>query len=145
MYDIGRVCLKTAGREAGKYCVIIKKIDEKFVMVTGPRDVTRVKRRRCNINHLEPLADVIKIKSDAPDEEVTRAMEKESVFAKLNIEKHLTKAEPERKGKAEKAKVPERKEGRRKEKKKRESKKPAESKGSRPKAAKKTAKTRKKK
>ena len=41
---VGRVCMKTAGREAGKYCVILKKEDANFMLVTGPRELTQVKR-----------------------------------------------------------------------------------------------------
>ena len=66
MIEVGRVCVKLRGREAGKVCVIIKKVDNKFVLVDGPE----VKRRRCNIAHLELLPKVIEIKEDAPHEEV---------------------------------------------------------------------------
>ena len=98
MFEIGRVCLKTAGREAGKYCVIVKKMDENFVMVTGPKSLTRVKRRRCNINHLEPLTERIEIKSDASDGEVLKAYKEDSVFARLGLEKpkKAKKVEPKR-------------------------------------------------
>lgn len=87
MFEIGRVCMKTAGREAGKYCVVVKKEDENFVMVTGPRSITSVKRRRCNINHLEPLTEKINIKSDASDADVLKAYQDASVFVKLGLEK----------------------------------------------------------
>ncbi len=98
MFDVGRVCLKTAGREAGKYCVIVKKMDENFVMVTGPKSLTRVKRRRCNINHLEPLTEKIKIKSDASDAEVLKAYKVDSVSERLGFEKpkKAKKVEPEK-------------------------------------------------
>lgn len=99
MYDVGRVCLKIAGREAGRYCVIVNRIDEKFVMVTGPKEVTHVKRRRCNISHLEPLGEVIRIRNDAPDEDVERAFEAGSIYTKLSIEKPSIRVKP----KAEKA------------------------------------------
>ncbi len=98
MFEVGRVCLKTAGREAGKYCVIVKKMDENFVMVTGPKSLTRVKRRRCNINHLEPLTEKIKIKSDASDAEVLKAYKVDSVSERLGFEKpkKAKKVEPEK-------------------------------------------------
>jgi large subunit ribosomal protein L14e len=86
MFEIGRLCMKIAGREAGKYCVVVKKIDENFVMVTGPRDLTSVKRRRCNVNHLEPMMDLLKIKSDAPDSDVLKAYQEENLIRKLNLE-----------------------------------------------------------
>jgi large subunit ribosomal protein L14e len=108
MFEVGRVCLKTAGREAGKYCVVVKKMDENFVMVTGPKSLTHVKRRRCNINHLEPLTEKIKIKSDASDVEVLKAYKQDSVSDRLGLEKpkKMKKVEPERpkEGKAEKKK-----------------------------------------
>jgi len=69
--DIGRVCVKTAGREAGKKCVVVDVIDETYVLVSGPE----VRRRRCNIKHLEPLEMKLDIGRDAPDEEVARALE----------------------------------------------------------------------
>ncbi len=87
MFDIGRVCLKIAGREAGKYCVVVNKIDDNFVLVTGPRSVTKVKRRKCNITHLEPLQEMIKIKADASDHEVIVAYEEASLFTKLDLPK----------------------------------------------------------
>ncbi|BBL61602.1 MAG: 50S ribosomal protein L14e [Methanobrevibacter arboriphilus] len=58
--EVGRVCVKTAGREAGEKCVIIELIDENFVEVIGGS----VKNRRCNINHLEPLEETIEVSDD---------------------------------------------------------------------------------
>lgn len=87
MFEVGRLCIKTAGREAGKYCVIVKKVDENFVMITGPKSLTRVKRRRCNINHLEPMAEKIDIKSDASDTDILKAYQEASIFVKLGMEK----------------------------------------------------------
>jgi len=68
--EIGRICVKLAGREAGRKCVIVDIIDKSFVLVTGPKNVTGVKRRRANVNHIEPLQDKIQIKRGASDEEV---------------------------------------------------------------------------
>lgn len=58
--EVGRVCVKIAGREAGEKCVIVEIIDDKFVEVVG----TTIKNRRCNIKHLEPVDQTIEIKSD---------------------------------------------------------------------------------
>lgn len=49
----GRICLKIAGREAGSYCVVVEPVDESFVMITGPKTITRVRRKKCNTAHLE--------------------------------------------------------------------------------------------
>jgi large subunit ribosomal protein L14e len=73
--EVGRVCVKVAGRESGKKCVIVDVMDKSFVMVTGPRKVTGVKRRRVNINHVAPLEETIQIKRGASDEEVTQMLE----------------------------------------------------------------------
>ena len=50
--EVGRQCIKIAGREAGKKCEIVAIIDENFVEIDGEE----VKNRRCNINHLEPMS-----------------------------------------------------------------------------------------
>ena len=73
--EVGRICLKQAGRETGKKCVIIDIMDKSFVLVTGPKKVTGVKRRRANISHLEPLQDKLEIARGASDEEVTSTLE----------------------------------------------------------------------
>jgi len=82
--EVGRICVKTTGREAGSKCVIVDLIDENFVLVTGPKDVSGVKRRRANIKHLIPLEDVVQISKGASDEEVKRALE---VVGKLEFMK----------------------------------------------------------
>ncbi|MEM0007690.1 MAG: 50S ribosomal protein L14e [Candidatus Bathyarchaeia archaeon] len=78
--EVGRICVKICGREAGKKCVIVDIIDKSFVLVTGPKSVTGVKRRRANINHLEPLAEKIDIKRGASDEEVIEALKKKGLL-----------------------------------------------------------------
>jgi large subunit ribosomal protein L14e len=73
--EVGRVCVKMAGRESGKKCVIVDVMDKSFVMVTGPKKVTGVKRRRVNINHVAPTEETVQIKRGASDEEVTQMLE----------------------------------------------------------------------
>jgi large subunit ribosomal protein L14e len=72
--EVGRICLKLAGREAGRKCVIVDVADKSFVVITGPKSVTGVRRRRVNIGHIEPLQDRIEIKRDSSDEEVAEAL-----------------------------------------------------------------------
>lgn len=72
--EVGRICVKIRGREAGRRCVILDIIDKNFVLVTGPKNVTGVRRRRANVNHLKPTEDVIKIRRGASDEEVYKAL-----------------------------------------------------------------------
>ncbi len=72
--DVGRVCVKLVGRESGKRCVIVDVMDRNYVLVTGPKGVTGVKRRRVNVNHLRPLDEKIDIPRNASDEEVAAAL-----------------------------------------------------------------------
>lgn len=72
--EVGRICVKLSGREAGRKCVIIDMTDKSFVMVTGPKKVTGVRRRRANVGHIEPLQDKLEIKKGASDEEVEEAL-----------------------------------------------------------------------
>ncbi len=72
--EVGRVCIKKTGREAGRQCVVVDIIDKNFVLVTGPKNVTGVRRRRCNIDHLEPTDLKISIKRGAGDSEVAEAL-----------------------------------------------------------------------
>jgi len=72
--EVGRICVKVLGREAGKKCVIVDLTDKSFVLITGPKKLTGVKRRRVNANHIEPMQDKIDIKRGASDEEVADAL-----------------------------------------------------------------------
>ncbi|MBN1275221.1 50S ribosomal protein L14e [Candidatus Woesearchaeota archaeon] len=95
MFDIGRVCVKIAGRDAGKQCVIIQKLDGGMVVIDG-----QTRRRKCNVRHLEPTDATVELKENAPAAEVKKA------FSKLNIEVRETKpkqaGEKPRKQKAKK-------------------------------------------
>lgn len=72
--EVGRICVKVYGREAGRKCVIVDIIDENFVLITGPKVLTGVRRRRANINHIEPLDVKVDIKKGASDQEVLEAL-----------------------------------------------------------------------
>lgn len=63
--------MKLAGHEAGKRCVIVDVVDNVYVVVSG----LGVKRRRCNVAHLEPLEQKVDIAKGASEEEVKRALE----------------------------------------------------------------------
>ncbi len=69
LFEIGRVCEKTAGKEAGKRCVVIDVIDQNYVLVDGD-----VKRRRVNISHLRPLDQVVKVEKGAKTANVKAAL-----------------------------------------------------------------------
>ncbi|MFH1473726.1 MAG: 50S ribosomal protein L14e [Candidatus Aenigmatarchaeota archaeon] len=86
MYEAGRICLKIAGREAGKYCVIVESVDDNFVLITGPKAITGVKRRKCNIEHIEPTENKIDIASKADDASVESLWKSSGLVEKLEIE-----------------------------------------------------------
>ncbi len=71
IFDIGRICVKLAGRDAGKKCVIVESLDSQFVLVDG-----ETRRRKVNMKHLEPLDEVLEIKKGASHEHVQAAFEK---------------------------------------------------------------------
>jgi large subunit ribosomal protein L14e len=73
--EVGRICVKQAGRENGKKCVVIDIMDKSFVLITGPKKVTGVKRRRVNINHVMPLQDKVEVIRGASDDEIAQVLE----------------------------------------------------------------------
>lgn len=79
---IGQLCIKLAGRDGGQFCLVVDKIDDTYVLIDG-----NVRRKKCNIKHLEALDKVLKIKKKASTEEVKKALELEGI-------KILKKGEP---------------------------------------------------
>jgi|APSaa5957512622_1039677.scaffolds.fasta_scaffold23648_1 large subunit ribosomal protein L14e len=76
MFEVGRVCIKLAGRDAGNTCIVVDLVDDNYVLIDG-----NVRRRKCNTSHLKPLKDTIKIKKGALTADVTKAM----VTAKMKV------------------------------------------------------------
>lgn len=72
--EVGRICVKVSGREAGRKCVIVDVVDKSFVLITGPKKVTGIRRRRANVNHVEPLQDRVEIKRGASDDEISEVL-----------------------------------------------------------------------
>lgn len=77
MYEVGRICLKIAGRDAGKTAIVVEKIKDNLVLIDG-----NVRRRKCNTAHLEPTEGTLKITKGASTTEVHKAMS----TAKLKVE-----------------------------------------------------------
>lgn len=86
MIETGTICLKIAGREAGKYAVIVQKMDDNFVMISGPKAITGVKRRKCNIDHLEPTEHRLDIEETVNDSDLETKWKKSGLVEKLEIE-----------------------------------------------------------
>lgn len=100
MIEVGRVCVKIAGKEAGRKCVIVKIIDKNFVLIDG-----EVKRRRCNIDHLELLPYKIEVSESTPKDEIVKKLkeifEKRKEERKKKRERKKKKAEEKKKEKKE--------------------------------------------
>jgi large subunit ribosomal protein L14e len=71
--DVGRVCMKVKGKNAGNYCVIVEKPEKNMVTIEG-RDIEKTK---VNILHIEPMPTILKIGKSAKKDEITKALEKE--------------------------------------------------------------------
>lgn len=96
MLEVGRLCIKTAGRDAMQYCVVIEEIDATYVMVDG-----NTRRKKVNKAHLEPLQKKLALKKGATTKDVHTAFEKEGI----EIKKHA-EAKPKKEQKAQTKKAP---------------------------------------
>ncbi len=68
---IGRIAIKLSGKEAGRPCVIVDQVNDNFVIIDGD-----LKRRKCNLQHLELTEKILDLKKGASTEEVREAMKK---------------------------------------------------------------------
>ena len=65
--------MKVRGKDAGKYCVVVDRVDKNFVIIDG-KDM---KRKKVNSLHLEPLPIILNIKKNSKTETIVKALEKE--------------------------------------------------------------------
>ena len=66
--EIGTVCVKIAGRDAGLKCVVVEDLGKHLVLIDG-----QTRRRKCNLAHLEPLQQKLDIEKGASHEKVVAA------------------------------------------------------------------------
>ncbi|MFH1916405.1 MAG: hypothetical protein ABIJ21_04015 [Nanoarchaeota archaeon] len=92
MLNIGRVCVKIAGRDAGKTCAIIDTYDNGLVLIDG-----ETRRRKCNIRHLLPKEETISLKKDASHDDVISAFKKIGITIAPRKEKTPEKKEAQAK------------------------------------------------
>ena len=71
IFEVGRLCVKLAGRDAGRTCVVVEAAASGFVVVDGD-----VRRKKVNIKHLEPLEQTLDLKAKAVHADVKKAFEK---------------------------------------------------------------------
>ena len=77
MIEIGRMCMKIAGRDAGKIGVIIDILDNNLILLDG-----QTRRRKCNIHHIEMLPGKLDIEKNAPTEKVIVALKAKDIEVK---------------------------------------------------------------
>ncbi|MHA2337142.1 MAG: 50S ribosomal protein L14e [Candidatus Hodarchaeales archaeon] len=77
-FEIGRVVVKTTGRETGKKAVIVGFVDQNYVLISGA-NLSGIRRRRSNLRHLEALDKKIKIKENASDEDIAKKLSSEQL------------------------------------------------------------------
>lgn len=68
--EVGTVCIKTKGREAGAMVVVLSKAKEGKVLIDGPK----AKRKNCNVLHLFPTGKKAKVKEEESHEGVVKAL-----------------------------------------------------------------------
>jgi len=75
IFEIGRLCIKTAGRDKDLECIVINILENGYVLIDG-----NTRRKKVNIKHLKPLNQLVNIKKNASHDEVEKAL------AQLGIE-----------------------------------------------------------
>lgn len=81
MLSVGRLCVKTAGRDAMNYCVIVDEVDKNYVIIDG-----NVRRKKVNILHIEPLNKILDIKKGAETKIVLEALSNANIEVKKSAE-----------------------------------------------------------
>lgn len=71
LIEVGRVCIKKFGRDAGERAVITKVVDDNFVEIMT---ASRPHERKCNLRHLEILNEKV---DTGNKEQLAKALEVE--------------------------------------------------------------------
>jgi len=66
---VGIVCLKLAGRDSNRFCVILEEIDSRYVLIDGD-----VRRKKCSLRHLKLLPQKVKVSKSSSTEEVRKVL-----------------------------------------------------------------------
>jgi len=98
IFEVGRLCVKIAGRDAGRTCVVVEAVGDGYVVVDGD-----VRRKKVNVRHLEPLDKTVDVKAKADHAAVAKVFEKAGLSVWETKPKKF--AERPKKVKAVKAKV----------------------------------------
>lgn len=83
MIEVGRICKKIAGREKGRYCLVIK-LEGKFAEISGAKKYGMCKRKRCNLKHLVPTKFKIHLKGEK-QEDLEKSISESGIIKKLSL------------------------------------------------------------
>jgi len=89
--EIGQLVIKTSGRDSGNFALVVERIDNTYVLIDG-----NVRRKKCNVQHLEAIDKILKIKKNASTEEVKEALEKEGIKTFTKGSKRTIKEKPKK-------------------------------------------------
>jgi len=84
--EVGQVCLKIAGRDAGKKCVVLS-VEKNLVLIDG-----ETRRRKVNVLHVFPINQTVNVKKEASHQEVVKALG----ITELSKQKKEKKAQTQR-------------------------------------------------
>jgi len=76
IFEVGRVCRKTRGDDAGKLCVLLSKPDNNTVSIIGPN----IKKTKVNLNHLEPMPNTVKASGHSSQADITELLKNEGLI-----------------------------------------------------------------
>jgi len=87
MIQAGSICKKLAGKEAGRYCVVVS-LDEKgrFAQIAGVAKYGMCKAGRCNTKHLKATQFKINLKS-TKQEDIDSSIMESGVINKMGLKK----------------------------------------------------------
>lgn len=91
--EIGTLCVKTAGRDATQFCVVVEKLSDNYVLIDG-----NTRRKKVNVSHIEPLNQKLSIKESSSTKDVLEAFEKQGIeVKKSSSEKEKKEKQPQEK------------------------------------------------
>ena len=84
MVEAGQICKKIAGRERGRYCIIVKPLEGSFAEISGAIKYGMCSRRRCNVKHLIITKYKIPLKGEK-QEDVERSISESGILKRLGF------------------------------------------------------------
>ena len=94
---VGRLVVKLAGRDAGQIGVVVEELKDEYILIDGS-----VRRRKCNLKHVEILDNKADLKIGATHSDVVSALAKLGVKVVNRKEKPKKAAVTKKEAKKEK-------------------------------------------